>query len=69
MVAAARLLQALPRAESLISGLFEFQTCLRKTISAVLADLDVALVHDKLVTILDDTEQVWPHHSRNLIKV
>ena len=32
-------------------------------------NLDVALVHDRLVTILDDTEQVWPQHSRNLFKV
>lgn len=32
-------------------------------------NLDVALVHDRLVTIMDDTEQVWPHHLQNLIKV
>eukprot|EP00955_Chlamydomonas_euryale_P037619 350839-Chlamydomonas_euryale.AAC.3 len=31
--------------------------------------LDVALVHDRLVIIMDDTEQVWPHHQSNLIKV
>ena len=32
-------------------------------------NLDVALVHDRLVLILDDTDQVWPHHLGNLIKV
>ncbi|KAJ9533805.1 hypothetical protein QJQ45_026891, partial [Haematococcus lacustris] len=32
-------------------------------------DLDVALADDSLVLIMDDTEQVWPRHRRNLIQV
>ncbi|GAX83989.1 hypothetical protein CEUSTIGMA_g11414.t1 [Chlamydomonas eustigma] len=37
--------------------------------SSMAKHLDVALVHEKMVIILDDTEQVWPQHGRNLIKV
>eukprot|EP00798_Chlamydomonas_sp_ICE-L_P004945 gene4945-34719_t len=32
-------------------------------------DLDVALVNDKMVVILDDTEHVWPNHQLNLIPI
>ena len=37
--------------------------------SSMAKNLDVALVHDEHVVILDDTEQVWPNHSKHLIKV